>query len=167
MGLVDSLGLPQGCIGAGFLRNLVWDHYHGHASDCRREDIDVLFYDRAITDAAYDAEIEATLRDSAPGLNWSVKNQARMHLGNHDAPYSSVEDAMRYWPETATAVAAKRSGKECIVIAPFGLADLERLILRLTSAAPHKIAAFLSRVEARNWHGRWPKLTVIAEMDNV
>ena len=140
--MVEALGLPQGCIGAGFVRNLVWDHLHGRARDCRHEDIDVLFYDQSITDAAYDAEIEATLRKSAPDLNWSVKNQARMHLRNHDAPYVSVADAMRFWPETATAVAARRLGNECIVIAPFGLFDQDRLILRPTSAAPHKIAAF-------------------------
>ena len=130
MGLVEALDLPQGCIGAGFVRNLVWDHRHRGARDCRQEDIDVLFYDQHITDAEYDAEIEATLRESAPDLNWSVKNQARMHLRNQDAPYISVEDAMRFWPETATAVAAMRSGNDCIIIAPFGLSDLDRLILR-------------------------------------
>ena len=167
LGLVDALGLPQGCIGAGFVRNLVWDHLHAGARDCRQEDVDVLFYDPSITDAAYDAEIEASLRESAPDLDWSVKNQARMHLRNHDAPYMSVEDAMRFWPETATAVAAMRSGDDCIIIAPFGLSDLENLILRPTSAAPHKVAAFLARVTARNWRARWPKVQVIGENDKA
>lgn len=163
LGMVEALGLPQGCIGAGFVRNLVWDHLHGRARDCRHEDIDVLFYDQSITDAAYDAEIEATLRQSAPDLNWSVKNQARMHLRNHDAPYVSVADAMRFWPETATAVAARRLGNECIVIAPFGLSDLDGLILRPTSEFPHKIKAFLARVKAKNWRTRWPKVQVIGD----
>ncbi|MCC5962525.1 MAG: nucleotidyltransferase family protein [Rhodobacteraceae bacterium] len=167
MGLVEALSLPQGCIGAGFVRNLVWDHCHEGARDCRQEDIDVLFFDQSITDAAYDAEIEATLRDSAPDLKWSVKNQARMHIRNKDAPYVSVEDAMRFWPETATAVAAMRSGSECIFIAPFGLSDLERLILRPTSAAPHKIAAFHSRVAGKNWRTRWPKVRVMLESDQI
>ncbi|KEO60313.1 hypothetical protein DT23_13325 [Thioclava indica] len=163
MGLVEALDLPQGCIGAGFVRNLVWDHRHGGARDCRQEDIDVLFYDQDITDAEYDAEIEATLRESAPDLNWSVKNQARMHLRNQDAPYISVENAMRFWPETATAIAAVRSGNDCIIIAPFGLSDLDRLILRPTSAAPHKVAAFLARVRAKNWRTRWPKVQVVGD----
>lgn len=163
MGLVEALNLPQGCIGAGFVRNLVWDHWHEGARDCRQEDVDVLFYDQSITDAAYDAEIEAALRDSAPDLKWSVKNQARMHLRNEDAPYLSVEDAMRFWPETATAVAAARSGNLCIITAPFGLADLESLILRPTSAAPHKVAAFYARVTGKNWQTRWPKVRVIGD----
>lgn len=163
MGMVESLGLPQGCIGAGFVRNLVWDHFHGGSRDCREEDVDVLFYDPSRTDAAYDTEIEATLRESAPDLKWSVKNQARMHLRNHDAPYLSVEDAMRFWPETATAVAAIRSGNECIIIAPFGLLDLQGLILRPTSSAPHKVSAFLARVTTKNWRMRWPKVRVVDE----
>lgn len=161
MGLVEALNLPQGCIGAGFVRNLLWDHFHGRVSDCRQEDIDVLFYDQSTTDPACDAEIEMTLRAIAPELNWSVKNQARMHLRNHDAPYHSVEDAMRFWPETATAVAAMRSKNNVIIVAPYGLFDLERLILRPTSALPHKIAAFHERVQAKNWLARWPKVRVI------
>jgi hypothetical protein len=167
LGIVEAFELPQGCIGAGFLRNLVWDHLHGTASDCRREDIDVLFYDPATTDPAYDAELERALRACAPGLNWSVRNQARMHLRNHDAPYISVEDAMRFWPETATAVAAERSGNACILTAPFGLDDLKGLILRPSSAAPHKLAAFQARVRAKNWRGRWPKLRVIGVTDRA
>lgn len=167
LGIVEALNLPQGCIGAGFVRNLVWDHLHGRACDCREEDIDVLFYDQSTTDPAYDAEIEAKLRASAPDLNWSVKNQARMHLRNQDAPYISVEDAMRFWPETATAVAAMRSKSDVIIIAPFGLFDLEGLILRPTSAEPHKIAAFRTRVQAKNWRTRWPKVQVIGMSDQA
>lgn len=163
MGLVEALGLPQGCIGAGFVRNLVWDHCHEGVQDCRQEDIDVLFYDQSVTDAGYDAKIEAALQKNAPDLKWSVKNQARMHLRNEDAPYLSVEDAMRFWPETATAVAAMRSSNHCIIIAPFGLLDLQKLILRPTSTAPHKVAAFRARVIGKGWQTRWPKVQVIEE----
>lgn len=163
LGLVEALGLPQGCIGAGFVRNLVWDTGHGTARDCQEEDVDVLFYDPSNIDAAYDTEIEATLRDRAPDLNWSVKNQARMHLRNNEPPYTSVEDAMRFWPETATAVAAMRSGADCSLIAPFGLYDLGNLILRPTSAAPHKIAAFHARIIAKKWLERWPKVRLVVD----
>ncbi|HGB3473288.1 TPA: nucleotidyltransferase family protein [Salmonella enterica subsp. diarizonae serovar 61:l,v:z35] len=33
----------------------------------------------------------------------SVKNQSRMHLRNDDHPCRSTENALLYWPETATA----------------------------------------------------------------
>lgn len=163
MGLVEALGLPQGCIGAGFVRNLVWDHLHGQCSDCRDEDIDVLFHDPAKTDAAYDAEIEADLRQRAPDFAWSVKNQARMHLRNGDAPYASVEDAMRFWPETATAIACLRRDDECSMIAPFGTGDLIHLILRPTSTAAHKLAAFDARLDTKGWQTRWPLVQIAGQ----
>lgn len=74
---------------------------------------------------------------------------------------------MRFWPETATAVAAMRSGNRCIIIAPFGLLNLERLILRPTSIAPHKVAAFHARVTGKNWRTRWPNVCVIDDSHNT
>jgi len=45
---------------------------------------------------------------------WSVKNQARMHLVNSDEPYSSTLDAIKYWPETATAIAIRINQAEIL-----------------------------------------------------
>ena len=159
---VAALDLPQGCIGAGFVRNLVWDHLHDRRSDAGAEDVDVLWFSSAETDPGADAALEARLRAAAPGLDWSVRNQARMHLRNGDAPYASVEDAMRFWPETATAVALRWEGARLRAWAPFGFADLMGLVLRPASDAPQKRAAFAQRVAAKGWPERWPKLVVKA-----
>lgn len=156
LGLVEALNLPEGCVGAGFVRNLVWDYHHGRHSDCREEDVDVLFFDKAETSSSYDAKLERSLRELAPEFRWSVKNQARMHSRNRDEPYTSIEDAMRYWTETATAVAAMRRCDECIIVAPFGTGDLTSMILRPTSALPRKVAAFHERVRVKKWLDRWP-----------
>ncbi|MCC5971637.1 MAG: nucleotidyltransferase family protein [Pararhodobacter sp.] len=156
LGLVEVLALPEGCIGAGFVRNLVWDHFHGRRSDCRDADIDVLYFDRTHAGADRDADLEAGLRARAPQFRWSVSNQARMHRRNGDAPYTSVEDAMRHWPETATAVAALRAGTACRILAPFGVDDLMGMILRPTSASPHKLHAFNARLDSKGWRCRWP-----------
>ncbi len=67
---------------------------------------------------------------------------------------------MRSWPETATAVAAKRVGECCEIIAPFGLDDLVRMILRPTSARPNKLKAFEARVGKKQWLSRWPQVTL-------
>ncbi|WP_209424565.1 nucleotidyltransferase family protein [Pararhodobacter sp. SW119] len=166
LGHVADMDLPEGCVGAGFVRNLVWDHFHERRSDCRVEDIDVLYFDRSRTGAEEDAELEEALRHRAPDFKWSVRNQARMHLRNGDDPYGSVEDAMRYWPETATAVAARRVGADCILIAPFGTEDLMRMILRPTSDAAHKLAAFDARQHDRKWRQRWPDMRVAAPSDS-
>lgn len=165
LGLVASLALPEGCIGAGFIRNMVWDRLHGRLSDCRDEDVDVLWHDPTCLDADTDREVELRLRSLAPDLNWSVRNQARMHLRNGDAPYLSVDDAMRAWPETATAVAALRHGDGCEIRAPFGLDDLMGLILRPASSEPRKIEAFKARVSAKQWLERWPRVRIAAASD--
>lgn len=162
LGLVADLALPQGCIGAGFVRNLVWDHLHGHQSDCRAEDVDVLWFDPARATPDHDAALEHRLGAAAPGLRWSVRNQARMHLRNGDAPYTSVIDAMRAWPETATALAAARDGAGCQILAPFGLEDLVAMRLRPTSAAPGKRAAFQDRLRSRRWAARWPLVQILS-----
>ncbi|RVV98606.1 nucleotidyltransferase family protein [Mesobaculum littorinae] len=157
---VEALGLPQGCIGAGFVRNLVWDHLHGRASDCRDADVDVLFFDPGRPSRDYEAELESRLATAVPGLSWSVRNQARMHERNGDLPYTSVADAMRFWPETATAIAVSRAGGTCRIAAPFGLHDLRGLVLRPTSSDARKVAAFRARIAAKGWLDRWPRLSV-------
>ncbi|KGB52690.1 hypothetical protein FG91_03437 [Sphingopyxis sp. LC81] len=100
------------------------------------------------------------LRLAEPSFAWSVKNQARMHIRNGDTPYSSSVDAMRYWPETATAIAARRQGLEGFEIAaPLGLDDLMNLVLR---PSPHfsgeKRAIFEDRSQTKGWFTTWPLL---------
>jgi hypothetical protein len=40
-----SLALSSWCIGAGAVRNLVWDHLHGFEFETKPEDVDLVFYD--------------------------------------------------------------------------------------------------------------------------
>lgn len=91
---------------------------------------------------------------------WSVKNQARMHAQNGDAPYTSATDAMRFWPETATAVAVRRNDEDdCEVAAPFGLADLLGLILRPTPGfTREKREVYEQRLWTKQWVVSWPLL---------
>lgn len=100
------------------------------------------------------------LRLAEPGFAWSVKNQARMHIRNGDTPYTSSADAMRYWPETATAVAARRQGLDGIEIAaPLGLDDLMNLLLRPSLRfSGEKRAIFEDRSQAKAWFTIWPQL---------
>jgi hypothetical protein len=95
--------MPQWCIAAGFVRNLVWDRLHGFAVS-PLNDIDVIYFCPLDMRPERDLAIETYLRERAPDLPWSVKNQARMHLRNHDAPYASCIEAMAHWPELETAV---------------------------------------------------------------
>lgn len=109
---------------------------------------------------AEDRRLEAFLRASEPSMKWSVKNQARMHSRNGDARYISAVEAMRYWPETATAVAARQTaGGTYEIAAPFGLDDLFAQVLRPTPGfAGEKYQQYLDRVRVKKWLEIWPLL---------
>lgn len=160
--LVRDLGLPDCWVAAGFVRSCVWDHAHGRAMSPLPPDIDVIWFDRTACDAARDAGFETALRGRDDTLAWSVKNQARMHARNGDAPYESATDAMRYWPETATAVGVRLDAQGGIeVAAPFGLGDLFGLVVRPTSRfSAQKHVVYLERVLAKQWEQTWPSLHI-------
>jgi hypothetical protein len=163
LGLVQALGRPDAWVGAGVLRDAVWDHLHDRPPVPPRGDVDVVWFQRAAADAAEDRRLEARLRAQAPDIAWSVKNQARMHRRNADAPYASTLDALRHWPETATAIAARRRDDgTCEIAAPFGLADLFELRLRPTPRFEgEKRPVFLDRVAKKGWLRTWPGLRMV------
>ena len=139
----------------------MWDAVHGRTANRLKGDVDVIWFDPFVTDAGYDRQIEIQLRAVIPEIDGSVKNQARMHVRNGDAPYLSATDAMRHWPETATAVAARRTDDgTCEIASPFGLDDLFNLIVRPTEQFAHeKHAIFERRVRSKAWLETWPRLT--------
>jgi hypothetical protein len=160
LGIVRDLGLPDCWVAAGFVRNRVWDHAHGRAPSPLARDIDVIWFDPAACAAERDAALETALRDRDGTLAWSVKNQARMHVRNADRPYGSAVDAMRFWPETATAVGVRLDARgEIEVAAPLGLDDLFELIVRPTRRfLAEKHAVYLDRIGSKGWERDWPGL---------
>ena len=157
---VARLGLPDCWIGAGFVRNLVWDRLHGYARATPLNDIDVLFFDPLDRSRATEQALEARLLQAMPGEPWSVRNQARMHRRNKDAPYRSTGHALMFWAETPTAVAVGLRGGRLALIAPFGIDDLVGLTVRPTPRFRHKMAVYRARVAGKDWPALWPKLTI-------
>ncbi len=158
--VVRSLALPDCWIGAGFVRDAVWDHLHGLPIQPPAGDVDVIWFDGSRAHPDVDKAIEKRLRKKRPDLDWSVKNQARMHLRNGDLPYSSSANAMTAWPETATAVAVRRTNHDTLeVSAPLGLEDLFKP--RLVPTAPFAVRKrdiFDGRVREKEWLTRYPML---------
>ncbi|WXL25862.1 nucleotidyltransferase family protein [Ectopseudomonas mendocina] len=157
---VKALGLPDCWVAAGCVRNAVWDQLHQLPISTPLADIDVIWFDPDQASAEVDARFEQALQQMDSRHNWSVKNQARMHLGNADQPYTSSTDAMCYWPETATAVAVRLGVDEQIEIAaPYGLGDLFNLIVRPTAKfAAEKQPIYTQRQRSKNWAAIWPQL---------
>ncbi len=160
---VRELDLPDCWVAAGFVRSAVWDHLHQRSDSPLPEDIDVIWFDRSQTSPARDAELETVLRQQDESLQWSVKNQARMHLRNGDAPYASVTEAMLYWPETATSVAVRLNEQDEVEIAaPLGLEDLFELIVRPAGRfKDEKQPIYRERLSSKNWQATWPQLKVL------
>lgn len=163
---VATLGLPDGWIGAGFLRNAVWDALHGMAfGENPPGDVDVVWFDPARASAAEDAAIETRLRAVHPGPEWSVRNQSRMAARNGDPPHAGTLDAVAGWPDTATALVARLDvGGAVEVAAPWGVDDLLACVVRPTprfAADPAKRAILARRVEEKGWLRRWPRLRLL------
>lgn len=155
---VADLGLPDGWIAAGAVRNAAWDGLHGYPGSTPLADVDVIWFDPVRSSRSVDLELEQRLSRRVAGVTWSVKNQARMHRRNGDRPYRDCLDAMRFWPETATGLAARLApGGAIELAAAFGFDDLLSLRLRPTprfAADP----AVRDRVESKRWLAIWPKL---------
>ncbi len=95
-----------------------------------------------------------------PELYWQVRSQANMHLRNGDEPYQSTLNAMSYWPEKETAVAARLNKKNHIeCISTFGFESLFEG--QITYNPKRTLVLFQSRVESKNWLITWPQLQVV------
>ncbi len=159
---VRELGLKDWAIGAGFVRNRVWDWLSGHRERTPFADIDVLYHDPSDIRVEGEKQMEQRLQAAMPGVPpWSVKNQARMHLRNGDPPYASTEDALRFWLETPTCVAVRLEGDDRLtLLAPHGLEDLFALAVRPTASGRRQRDAYRRRMREKNWTARWPRLRI-------
>ena len=159
---VRSLGLPDWAIGAGFVRNPVWDALHGRSQPTPLPDVDVLFFDPVDISRDRETELESRLGGLMAEVPWSVKNQARMHLRIDDKPYRDTTDAIRHWLETSTALAIRltASGKPEL-LAPFDTDDLLTMIARPTPSGERKPEQYGERIISKRFPERWPQAQVI------
>jgi len=159
---VQSLNLPDWLIGAGFVRNQVWDALHNFEKKTPVTDIDIAYFDPNDLSEETEFRYQAILSKKL-AADWSVTNQARMaKINNQNANYTSTKDAIAHWPETATAIGITMLEDDSLkVIAPHGLDDLFKLRLRMTPDFGDGRDSFLNRVEKKQWLSKWPKLEII------
>jgi uncharacterized protein len=158
-----EMDLPDWCIAAGFVRNLVWDKLHGFEIPTPLDDIDLIYFDPARATRENDRSIELQLAAIDPGLPWSVHNQARMHERNGDTPYCSSMDAMSYWVEQETAVGVRLNRDDRIeIVAAFGLEGLFARRITPNRRKRNSAMEFSSRLARKNWLWIWPDLRVDA-----
>ncbi len=153
----SRLELPDWWIGAGFIRSRVWDVLHGYEERSPTADVDLVYFNPAMASVQDDIALELELRSRAPSIPWSVKNQARMHLRNNEAPYRSSADAIAHWPETATCIAVSLSTSDGLkLLAPWGVNDLFHMIVRVSPKFSGSQEDVVSRAVQKGWLDRWP-----------
>ncbi len=161
-----SLRLPDWMLGAGFVRNKVWDELHGYKhKEVPTADIDLIYYDADDVDEKTEKEYDEVLK-KAFTANWSAKNQARMHVHKgRTKPYKDTEEALADWVETPTAVAVRLEDDDTLTLfAPYGVDDLVNLIVRPTPTDFNRkdnFETYRERIRSKGWKRRWPKLTMI------
>ena len=183
-----TLALPQGYIGAGFVRNAIWDELHQKVSPTPLNDIDVVYFCDEVTVPHSSAErkhtnaslsqlaaqsevlslvkskeqaIERELTRLVPQATWQVKNQARMHMMHHHSAYKSCSEAISYWIERETCVAVRLLANDDVdVLAPFGLEANFAGTISINPKYPRP-EVFVQRVVSKNWRKVWPLLKVV------
>lgn len=154
--LVDSLNLPDCWIGGGFVRNRVWDVLHGIETPVN--DIDVVYFDTQDIRPERDKHYESLLSHHL-ALPWSVKNQARMHTKNNNAPYLNTHDAIRHWIEIPTCIAVRLHDHALELLAPHGTHDLVNLVVKPSPQCP-SLDVYRERTTNKGWKERWPQLHI-------
>jgi hypothetical protein len=158
---------PDWLVGAGVLRDLVWDHLHASLVPTRHRDVDVAFFDPADLSSDRDRQVETQLSRRLPGVPWQARNQAAVHLWYEErfgyavpAVRSSAE-GVATWPETVTSIAVRLRGEsEIDVVAPLGLSDMFEMVLRRN---PRRVSVEEYRRRAREKRilERWPQVRFV------
>jgi len=78
-----DLRLPDWYIGAGAIRNTVWNYLHGMPTTSHQQDIDVVYFDSFDMKGEREKSSEDILIKKSPNLKWDIVNQARGHLLKH------------------------------------------------------------------------------------
>ena len=154
--VAKQVNLPQWCIAAGFVRSAVWDYFHAYDAHTAFDDVDLIYFNSQARSESQDRRVENRLNEKL-AVNWSVKNQARMHLRNSDQAYASTIDAMSYWPEIETAVGITWQDGEFKLISPFPLEQVLSCSVSLNLKRA-KVLDFKHRVKSKQWLQKWPKL---------
>lgn len=156
-----ELALPDWALGAGFVRNLIWDHLHHKTEPTPLNDIDLIYLDPGDPEGADEREYEAWLRIRLPDQRWEVRNQARMHSRQRVAPFTSSLAALSHWVEVPTCIGVRLGADdEFEWLAPYGLGHNWSLQVSPNPRCRQESRIFTDRIRDKQWQRIWPDLVV-------
>ncbi|MGY3942715.1 nucleotidyltransferase family protein [Aeromonas tecta] len=157
-----ELALPDWALGAGFVRNLIWDHLHQKAVPTPLNDLDLVYLDKTDPDGLAEADHEAWLAARLPDQHWEVRNQARMHLRQQVSPFGSSLEALSHWVETPTCIGVRLlPNDEFAWLAPYGFGHNWSLRVSANPRCRQESQVFVQRILTKRWQQIWPDLEVI------
>lgn len=166
LAVAEDLNLPDWWIGAGFLRNKIWDAIEGN-DGVERTDIDLVYFDPTDLTPESENKYDRMLAAVFPEGKWETCNQARMHTYHNDEPYSSSAESIGRWVETATCIAVRKRGSELNFLWCHGIDDVLNMVARPIAhdkvKEPHLLKTFRQRVAIKQWQARWPHLVIKEE----
>jgi hypothetical protein len=157
----EKLNLKNWIIGAGFVRNKVWDYLHNINS--KRTDVDLVYYDINGNNEKEDEILTDKLKKET-GINWEIVNEYYAHVWNNFKPFKSTEDAISTWCETATGVGVTTKDGDLKLVTPHGIYDLVNLILKPSPAFMNNVDFVKERIKNKKWLETWPKLKLSPEL---
>lgn len=156
-----ELNLPDWALGAGFIRNLIWDHLHHKAVPTPLNDIDLIYLDKTDPQGLAETAHEAWLATRLPDQQWEVRNQARMHTRQLVAPFASSLEALSHWVEVPTCIGVRlNQDGEFEWLAPYGFAINWSLQVSANPRCRQDKQIFTQRIKEKRWQTIWPDLQV-------
>ncbi|MGE6137606.1 nucleotidyltransferase family protein [Aeromonas rivipollensis] len=156
-----ELALPDWALGAGFVRNLIWDHLHQKAEPTPLNDIDLVYLDPGDPEGADEREHEAWLRIRLPEQRWEVRNQARMHMRQRVPPFASSLEALSHWVEVPTCIGVRLLANDKFEwLAPHGFGHNWSLQVSANPRCRQESRIFIDRIRDKQWQRIWPDLVV-------
>ena len=162
--VAQKLNLPDWMIGAGFVRNKVWDYLHGYKNEkVLTRDIDLIYFDKNNIDENKDSQLSKETKENT-GVDWEIVNQAYTHKWHNRESYRDAEEALADWVETPTCVAVSINNEGKLQLyAPHGIDDLVNLTVRKNPRCSDA-GSYESRVTSKRWKEKWPKLNIIINL---
>lgn len=156
-----SICLPNWYIGAGFVRNAIWDYLHDRYTFTPIQSIDLVYFDNSEVAPEKDKGLEYNLSLKVPEVKWRVRNQARMHHKYGFKPFRNTIHGIAHWIELQTCVGVHLGLQgELSYVAPFGLHENWSLNLNPNPIANYPLSLYRRRIREKSWLTQWPLLRV-------
>lgn len=157
---VRDLNLPDCFVGAGAIRNTVFDVLHHYKTRTKLNDVDVAYYDIKRHD---DKLLSKVLTEKNPNYCFEVVNQAYVHEFNDRLPAKSTSDALSYWVENVTCIGVRLEKDNSITITDpnnNALESIFNLTVKPALKDANNLSRYKKRMKEKSWQNKWPKLTI-------